>query len=135
MPIYVADTDARAHAEAREHMLWLFNKGLKNPLQVSIPPGYLTDESWWRTMNRPDRTTKFFGNLSYEDLVEMGYVLVGSPDTVAQTLLERQKSLNCGRVIGLFQVGDMPHKRAIANMELFAREVMPRVKDAVPSAV
>jgi len=135
VPIYVAETDARAHAEGREHMLWLFNKGLKNPVHVSVPPGYLTDESWWRTMNRPDRTTKFFGNLSYEDLVEMGYLLVGNPDTVARTLLERQKTLNFGRVIGLFQIGDMPHKKAVANMELFAREVMPRVKDAVPSAV
>ena len=28
----------------------------------------------------------------------------------------------------------MPHKKAIANMALFAREVMPRVKDAAPSA-
>ena len=86
-------------------------------------------------MNRPDRTTKRFGNLTYEDLVEMGYILVGSPDTVTRTLLERQETLRCGRVIGLFQVGDMPHKKAVRNMELFAREVMPRVREAVPSAV
>jgi alkanesulfonate monooxygenase SsuD/methylene tetrahydromethanopterin reductase-like flavin-dependent oxidoreductase (luciferase family) len=130
VPIYVAATDARAHEEAREHMLWLFNKGLKFPAHVAMPPGYLTEESWWRTVNRQDRMTKRFGNLTYEDLVGMGYVLVGSPDTVAQTLVERRRALGCGKTIGLFQVGDMPHKKAVANMELFAREVMPRVREA-----
>jgi hypothetical protein len=44
-------------------------------------------------MNRPDRTTKRFGNLTYEDLVEMGYVLVWSPGSVARTVLEQQKTL------------------------------------------
>jgi hypothetical protein len=36
-------------------------------------------------------------------------------------------------VVGLFQVGDMPHQRALANMELFGREVMPGLREAVAS--
>jgi len=133
VPIYTAATDARAHAEARDHMLWLFNKGLKFPVHVAMPPGYLTEESWWRTMNRPDRMTKRFGTLTYEDLVEMGYVVVGSAETVTRMLSERQQALGFGRVVGLFQVGDMPHQRALANMELFGREVMPSLREAAVS--
>ena len=63
----------------------------------------------------------------------MGYVVVGSPETVARTLVERQQALGFGRVVGLFQVGDMPHQRALANMELFGREVMPSLREAAVS--
>ena len=39
VPVYVADTDERAHREARQALEWLFHQGLKMPPQIHNPPG------------------------------------------------------------------------------------------------
>jgi hypothetical protein len=36
----VAETDEQAHAEGRQHIEWLFHKGLKQGLERVMPPGY-----------------------------------------------------------------------------------------------
>src|SRR5207302_10553589 len=42
VPIYVADTSSRAHAEARPALEWLFRKGLKQTAQMHSPPGSMS---------------------------------------------------------------------------------------------
>ena len=37
---YVAETDEKAHAEAKEHMMWLFHTGLKVPDHYFFPPAF-----------------------------------------------------------------------------------------------
>jgi hypothetical protein len=39
VPVYVADTDERAHSEARPVLEWLYRKGLKQTPQMVTPPG------------------------------------------------------------------------------------------------
>ena len=39
VPVYVADTDERAHREARPAVDWLFRKGLKQPGELQPLPG------------------------------------------------------------------------------------------------
>jgi alkanesulfonate monooxygenase SsuD/methylene tetrahydromethanopterin reductase-like flavin-dependent oxidoreductase (luciferase family) len=45
VPVYVADTDERAHREARPALEWLFHQGLKMPPQLHNPPGYMSPSS------------------------------------------------------------------------------------------
>ena len=45
VPVYVADTDERAHREARPALEWLFHQGLKMPPQIHNPPGYMSPSS------------------------------------------------------------------------------------------
>ena len=45
VPIYVADTDEKAHAEARPAVEWLYHKGLKQTTQMVTPPGYMSPGS------------------------------------------------------------------------------------------
>src|SRR5213076_2049697 len=42
---YVAETDEKAHAEARDHIMWLFHRGLKIPDYHWFPPGYMSGKS------------------------------------------------------------------------------------------
>ena len=55
--------------------------------------------------------------------------LVGSPETLRDTLREMQAS-NIDQVILLMQAGKTKHEDACASLELFAREVMPEFHDA-----
>lgn len=125
VPIYVAATDEQAHREAEQHIMWLFRKGLKQSAEMVIPPGYMSLSSL-RGMLMSGR--KPFTDASYEELVSEGYVVVGSPDTVTNQIGELQDQLGFGQLIGLFAIGDMPHERVIANLDLFVSGVMPVIR-------
>ena len=49
-----------------------------------------------------------------------------------QKLHEGIKAAGCGIIQGIFQVGSMPHAMAMANMERFARDVVPALRAEFP---
>jgi hypothetical protein len=67
--------------------------------------------------------------LTWKDFVNEGYIIAGSPKTVRERLREAMKSLNCGHLMILQQIGSMPPALVRKNTELFAREVMPHMRD------
>lgn len=125
IPIYVGETDERAHRDARQHVQWLFHKGLKQGPEIVMPPGYMSLSSMRGLLKAG---MKPFSEQSYEDLLDEGYVVVGSPETVRTRLREMHDELGFGQLIGLFALGDMPHERTLASMELFASRVMPDLR-------
>ena len=125
IPIYVAPTEEQAHREARDHVYWLFRKGLKQSAQVVNPPGYMSPSSMRGVLMAG---MKPFAELSYEDLLDNGYIVAGSPDSVVNRLGELQADLGFGQIIGLYALGDMPHARVVSSMELFASDVMPALR-------
>jgi alkanesulfonate monooxygenase SsuD/methylene tetrahydromethanopterin reductase-like flavin-dependent oxidoreductase (luciferase family) len=123
IPVYVADTDERAHAEARPAVEWLFHKGLKIPGELASPPGYMSAGSLRGVISAGMRA---FSQLSYEELLAQGYAVVGSPDTVAGRLREMYDDLGgFGQLIALFAIGTSTHEQIMRSAELFATEVMP----------
>jgi alkanesulfonate monooxygenase SsuD/methylene tetrahydromethanopterin reductase-like flavin-dependent oxidoreductase (luciferase family) len=125
VPIYVAETDEQAHREARPHLEWLFHKGLKQGAEIVFPPGYMTPSSMRGLLMSG---SKPFAEQSYEDLLALGYAVVGSPDTVTNRLGELYDELGFGQIIGLFALGDMSHERTKSSMELFTSQVMPALR-------
>ena len=123
IPVYVADTDAQAHREARPAVEWLFHKGLKQPMEMVNPPGYMSPGSL-RGVLMTER--KPFSALSYEELLAEGYAVVGSPASVADRLKAMYDELGgYGQLIGLFAIGPSTHEQILRSAELFAAEVMP----------
>jgi alkanesulfonate monooxygenase SsuD/methylene tetrahydromethanopterin reductase-like flavin-dependent oxidoreductase (luciferase family) len=123
IPVYVADTDAQAHAEARPAVEWLFHKGLKIPGELASPPGYMSAGSLRGVISAGMRA---FSQLSYEELLTQGYAVAGSPDTVARRLREMYDDLGgFGQLIALFAIGTSTHEQIMRSAELFATEVMP----------
>jgi len=125
VPIYLAETDEQAHREARQHLLWLFHKGLKQGPELVFPPGYMTPSSFRGLLMAG---MKPYPELSYEELLNDGYAVVGSPDTVKARLRELQEELGFGQLIGLFGLGDITPERSRRSTELFASEVMPAIR-------
>lgn len=124
MPVYVGETDAAAEREARGHIEFLYHRALKIIPQLYFPAGYLSLGSLRGMLGAG---VKPFAETSYEELVSERYVIVGSPDTVAEKLDTLRDDLGFGTLCPLLQIGDMGHERAISNMERFARGVMPQL--------
>ncbi len=125
VPTYVAETDARARAEAEPHLLWLFRRGLRIPPHFLVPPGYVTESSLRKFLAAGLPAP---AELSFDQLEREGYVLVGSARTVTQRLQEIQQRLGFGVFIVSGRTGDMPREKALKTQELFAREVMPHFR-------
>ena len=68
-----------------------------------------------------------FGPPPFEEIVSKGYVIIGSPDEVAEQLREVALSLNVGQLMLLLQFGNMGSDLALYNTELFAKQVKPQL--------
>jgi hypothetical protein len=65
----------------------------------------------------------------FKDFVENKFVIAGSPSTVREMLAEAIKDLRVGNLMVLLHIGSMPHELTLKNIDLFAREVQPYVRD------
>ena len=61
-------------------------------------------------------------------IVDNGYVIIGSPDEVAEQLREVATNLNVGHLMLLLQFGNMSKDLTRYNTKLFAEQVMPKLK-------
>jgi alkanesulfonate monooxygenase SsuD/methylene tetrahydromethanopterin reductase-like flavin-dependent oxidoreductase (luciferase family) len=126
-PIYVADTDQQAIDEARPHIEAFANKFLKNPLEMLLPPGYTSTAS---LRNIRKAKSGLSVRQTIEMLMESEVIIVGSPDTVREKLLNCQRKVALGNLLALLQFGTLPADLTKRNMELFSAEVMPALQQS-----
>jgi hypothetical protein len=111
-------------------MMWLFHRGMKVPGYDWFPPGYVTGRSLRGMLEGKAKFgIKEHVDLSYEELLDEQYIIVGTPAQVAEKLAIYTEELGAGiHVGGSMQVGDMPNWKVVKNMTLFAEEVMPQFR-------
>ena len=63
-----------------------------------------------------------------KDIVDRGYVIVGSPKDVVEQMREVATSLNVGQLMLLFQYGNMSKELTKYNTKLFAEKCMPALR-------
>jgi len=119
--IYVADTDAKALAEAKDAELWYQDSFRRFVIPERIEDAHPTLQPAFRAM--ADR----LGKVTWEGLVAETLAF-GSPDTVARHI-EYMRSIGVGQVLCWMNFGGLPQDKIRRSMELFAREVMPRFRD------
>ncbi len=133
-PVYVAETDEQAVAEARAGMEALFNDYLNLTAEMLLPPGYSSAASMKKIMEAKRSIGragfgKGTGRQSIERLIELGTALVGSPKTVLEKIRSVHNETNVGNFVAMLQFGTLSNELAKKNQELFAREVMPALKE------
>ncbi|MPZ59399.1 MAG: LLM class flavin-dependent oxidoreductase [Rhizobiales bacterium] len=127
-PVYVAETDERAMQEAKAGVETLFNDYLNNPWEMLLPPGYMSMASLKRTIAmRKHLGTR--GRLTVDELVNSGTVIVGSPQTVRERIERVREATGVNRLVTMLQFGVLPDHLTRRNMEMFASEVMPKLRD------
>src|SRR3954470_24164634 len=125
VPVYVGDSDAAARAEAKPHFEAFRNVFVKMPLEMLLPPGYTSRES---LKNVTKAKAQMFGDVSIDQAIELGLFVCGSAKTVLDAFKGYWNEMRFGNLLVTCQFGTLPAALTRANMELFAREVMPELK-------
>ncbi len=123
-PIYVADT---ARKEAGRAVETLFNDFLCQTFEMLMPPGYTSIGSMKNFIRM--RTALGGGRLTAEALIESGTALIGSPRTVLDGIERMRERTGFGILVALLQFGILSDELTRRNMDLFAAEVMPHLKE------
>jgi alkanesulfonate monooxygenase SsuD/methylene tetrahydromethanopterin reductase-like flavin-dependent oxidoreductase (luciferase family) len=131
VPVYVAETDAQAIEEARPHAELFINKLLKKPVEMLLPPGYLTLQSMKGVMAAKAGMSV---HRTLEDMMESGSFVVGSPKTVREKLRDAQRQIGFGNLLMTIQFGSLPHDLTMRNIELLAKHVVPYLKENATTA-
>ncbi len=103
-PGYVAATDAQAREE-----LWPDFRAMHQRIGR---------ERGWPPMERA----------AFEHEADSGSLYVGSPETVARRIAETAKTLGLARFDMKYSAGPLAHGKLLRSIELFATEVIPRVR-------
>ena len=132
--ICVADTDQEAEDLYAEHVLYFFNRCLHVYPGFSDPPGYRTVKTIKAGKLNQLRAEhqELFQALTWKDLVDGGFVIAGSPDTVREQTEHMIKSLRVGHVFCMFMNGNMPDDKVRHSSRLFAEKVLPQLRDVWP---
>jgi probable LLM family oxidoreductase len=93
---------------------------------IAIQWPYYKEQFEWAARERGWR------NPTYEQFlaeVDHGSMYVGSPETVANRIAEVVRTLDLSRFDLLYALGRVPHEQRMATIELYGREVVPRVRE------
>ena len=129
----VAESGEQALALYSEAAEYFYGRCLHIDPRFAGPPGYATEATQRAGMQSQvskaaSYTEKFKDRPSdMRTLVDAGYVIIGSPDEVAQQLREVAVNLNVGNLMLLLQFGNMNKQTAKYNTKLFAEQVAPKM--------
>lgn len=130
VPVYVADTDAQARAEAKQHFELFRNRLLKMPVEMLLPPGYTSRDSLKNLMKAKASLSQ---DLTIDIAIEMGMLVCGSPASVRQMLEDHWKAMRFGNLLTMMHFGTLPADLTRRSMELFAQHVLPHLKQLAPA--
>jgi alkanesulfonate monooxygenase SsuD/methylene tetrahydromethanopterin reductase-like flavin-dependent oxidoreductase (luciferase family) len=132
----VAESRKEAMRVYREPAEYFFDRSLHLDPRFAGPPGYSSEASIRARVGSQvaqaaarQATGDAAPAQDFESIVERGYVIVGSPDEVADQLRNVALELNVGHLMLLLQFGNMGRELTLANSELFAKRVMPQLAD------
>ncbi len=130
----VAESREKAMELYRESAEYFYGRCLYTDPRWATPPGYVTEATMRAGLvSQVGRAASIAareqarGATRMEDIVERGYVIVGSPDEVVEQLTEVATTLNVGHLMLLLQFGNMNKELTKYNTKLFAETVMPRL--------
>jgi probable LLM family oxidoreductase len=103
-PGYIAETDEQAAEE-----LWPHYEVMRNRIGA---------ERGWGPTSRAE----------FDGEIAAGSLYVGSPDTVAGKIADTAATLGASRFDLKYSAGTLGHERMLRSIELYGREVIPRVR-------
>lgn len=109
-PGHIAETDAKARDE-----LWPAYREMRNRIGA---------ERGWGPTSR----------VEFEREIESGSLYAGSPETVARKIAETATSLGISRFDMKYSSGPLMHEQMMRSIELYGREVIPRVRELMAQA-
>jgi alkanesulfonate monooxygenase SsuD/methylene tetrahydromethanopterin reductase-like flavin-dependent oxidoreductase (luciferase family) len=137
--VAVAATEAEARRRGEQVASYPRTSGIVHP-PFRNPPGFLSVDDNVRLMKnagRPpsrsftkDGRTVSMATASVQELIDAGIMFCGTPDQVyAQVVDFCQSCGGLGNLLMMGHAGWMSHEDTVDSLTLFAKEVMPRLKE------
>jgi alkanesulfonate monooxygenase SsuD/methylene tetrahydromethanopterin reductase-like flavin-dependent oxidoreductase (luciferase family) len=130
--IAVAETDERAEREYAEHLEYGFRKGLGSiPPQLLGLPGGIDIRGVQALVKDPGDFGLYYQmrSASFRDLIDAGVAICGSPATVREQVRDYCQQYGIGTLHAMLGFGSLPRDLAMKNIQLFAEEVAPSLRD------
>jgi alkanesulfonate monooxygenase SsuD/methylene tetrahydromethanopterin reductase-like flavin-dependent oxidoreductase (luciferase family) len=146
--VAIADSEAEAWELYREPAEYFFNRCLHVYAGFADPPGYKTPNTvragvvgMVERAAREATARKEQGEaakkrgggphagLTFEEMVEKGYIILGNPTQVVEQVHELCVSMNIGHLMTFQHFGNMDKELVRYNTELYARHVLPELRD------
>ncbi len=125
--VYTGETDEAGLAGARK-LMWYVESN-KVPPQFTNPPGYQATAASVGALRGAGGIFKLFQRPSLERFMANGLVFAGNPDSVYRQIMQFYDYVGgFGHMLLMGQAGYLDHQETVKGMELFAREVYPRLK-------
>jgi alkanesulfonate monooxygenase SsuD/methylene tetrahydromethanopterin reductase-like flavin-dependent oxidoreductase (luciferase family) len=129
----VAETREEAYRLYKEPAEYFYDRCLHVDPRFALPPGYTTEATSRAKVTSQitlvsERSQVSASARQWDDIIDRGYVIIGSPDEVAEKLKEVARNLNVGHLMLLMQYGNMPKDLAMYNTKLFAERVQPQIQ-------
>jgi alkanesulfonate monooxygenase SsuD/methylene tetrahydromethanopterin reductase-like flavin-dependent oxidoreductase (luciferase family) len=116
-----ADTEEKA-LEAGKHFVWRMGPTLSGPVEYFAPVGMRSRLGTQMALKaRPVSLSK----LSYQELLDVGLIVAGTPDKLIDQFARVQKELGIGHLLLEAQESRMDHPTTMRSIELMAKEVIP----------
>jgi alkanesulfonate monooxygenase SsuD/methylene tetrahydromethanopterin reductase-like flavin-dependent oxidoreductase (luciferase family) len=126
---------AESHDQAMEMYMdaaeYFFGRCLHIDPRFAAPPGYTTEATmrFGLTSQVSAAAAKSVARpTEMKELVDAGYILIGTPARVTEQIVELAENLNVGNLMLLMQFGNMNPELTRYNTKLFAEKVMPTLK-------
>ena len=134
----VAETEAEAYELYREPAEYFYGRCLHIDPRFAAPPGYTTEATQRagiqsQVANAALQNRKALqvskSAREFDAILDNGYVIIGTPDQVAEKLRHAIHDLRFGQLMLLLQFGNMDKQLAKYNSKLYAEQVMPQLQD------
>ena len=134
----VAETEAEAYELYREPAEYFYGRCLHIDPRFAAPPGYTTEATQRagiqsQVANAAMQNRKALqvskSAREFDAILDNGYVIIGTPDQVAEKLRHAIHDLRFGQLMLLLQFGNMDKQLANYNTRLYAEQVMPQLQD------
>ncbi len=131
--IYVGESDEEARRIAEPALRYFFTlsaRGFNEAVNERAADrerlnAALNTQRSFSYFREENRARIDFAKLSWEELLDTGYLVAGSPETVTRQLREQMQSVGAAHFMGMFHIGNLAHEQVVASLERFSSEVMP----------
>ncbi len=133
--IYIDDSNKKAQEIAEPAMRYFFsvyNRGFNDAINQAAADqqkllAKLTSERSFNYFREGNRSRIDFSTLGWDDLIKSGYMIAGDPDSVARQIQDQMKQIGADHFMGMFHIGNLAHEKVISSLNLFKKEIMPRL--------
>jgi alkanesulfonate monooxygenase SsuD/methylene tetrahydromethanopterin reductase-like flavin-dependent oxidoreductase (luciferase family) len=133
--IYIDESNKEAQEIAEPAMRYFFsvyNRGFNDAINKTAADqqkllAKLTSERSFNYFREGNRSRIDFSTLGWNELVKSGYMIAGDPDSVARQIQDQMKQIGADHFMGMFHIGNLAHEKVISSLDLFKKEIMPRL--------